>query len=1285
MKAKAVCFFCFRKLWQTCAIILVLLAVIVSILKYTLPYANEYKGNIESYLHEKFEISLSIGEISASWQGSGPALVLENLSFKDNETAPISLTIAKTSLELNLWESLKALQLRSNYFVINGFHTSVNITNLFKTGDNDEVSFEQKELIEELFLGKTGHFAIENSSINFVLEDGKERKLLLKNIVWQNEDEQHLGSGSLALPGISVGDFDARIALTGDTLEQVAGDIYVQANKVDVSNWLAQYINTQKQQLHSDINLQAWLKLDKGFVSDIKMQWLPSFVRWQREEQSQQVSLSEGGFHLYPDQNSWHLKSTGLTFNSNDKAWPSLEFEAQLGAKNEVWLHQVDFELLSNLAGLSNFNALEPFLERQPSGQIDQAYLNFSNAQQWQLWFEADNIGWQELRSVPAAQGLRVNGLLNQSSGRINLFGENGTLVTGESFSNDINYNQLNVELDLAKRDDGWHISSDNIWFDNDEVTLAAELQISLTDDPRLDLYAEAFAPDAKIAGHYFPLKAMSPELVSYLNGAIKGGEVSKAQVLFAGPLSGFPFTGGSGQFGVLAQIDNATYEFDPDWPLVTNADVQLHFDNERMDIYSQQGKLVNLDIGNSVQVSIADLMHADELIVQIDKKAQMEKLHDFFAATPIAKPLAEIFKVVQGKGEADASIELLVGSKFKGGASVSGKVNLNDLPVFIATPGIELKNLTGELNFKNDNITLKNATAKWLGMPLNINYSSKSDAKNYQANIDINAKIDADTLIDSGQGILKNYLSGQSDVDIGLVLNFEEQDFNYRAQVTSELLGLTSNLPAPYNKNSEQVWALDAVVQGDKISNLITANANQQFYFNAILENGKSQFSNVHFVLGKQDLGLNQKDLSVNINLEQSELVPWFDLIDQIIKAGKANPDKVSKGIMPPLNEVVASIGMLDASNIIFNDFEMRLAPSKDDLYLKLNAKELRAGVFIPTSQPSQPIRINADYLRLNFAKKAEQALEITDVLPEEDLSWLTKIPAIEFECSDCKIDRYQLDKVSASLLGDGERLSISQLVVDKGNHVLRTKGQWKNGLTTLSGELKSNDIGALFGEFDITSAIKDSKADLNYDLTWQAAPYNFDVKTLSGEVDWDLGEGHLTEVSDGGARVFSLLSLDSLVRKLKLDFRDVFSKGFFYNSMQGSMQLENGIAYTKDTKMDGVPADLTIKGYANLNTLDIDYDLAVAPQLTSSIPVIVAWMVNPVTGLAALAIDKVIHSARVISEINFKVTGKMNDPIVQELDRKSREVTLPQAAQNQPQASVDLKLKDAQVTVTQ
>ena len=169
-----------------------------------------------------------------------------------------------------------------------------------------------------------------------------------------------------------------------------------------------------------------------------------------------------------------------------------------------------------------------------------------------------------------------------------------------------------------------------------------------------------------------------------------------------------------------------------------------------------------------------------------------------------------------------------------------------------------------------------------------------------------------------------------------------------------------------------------------------------------------------------------------------------------------------------------------------------------------------------------------------------------------------------------------------------------------------------------------------------------------------------------MSGDLKWRLGDGYITDISDGGARVFSLLSLDSLVRKLKLDFRDVFAKGFFYNSMKGTMQIDKGVAYTKDAELNGVPADLTIKGYADLNTRKIDYTMWIAPEVTSSIPVIVAWMVNPVTGLAALAIDKVLHSARVISEIEYTITGTFDEPVVTEKGKKSREIEIPQPKQD-------------------
>ncbi|TGE83133.1 TIGR02099 family protein [Pseudoalteromonas sp. KS88] len=1287
MKAKTVCFYCIRKLWQVFAVTLVLLAVIVSVLKYTLPYANDYKGDLEGYLYEKFAVNLSIGAISASWQGKGPAIVMEEISFEDNTTSPIALTIAKASLELNLWESIKTQQLKSNYFVINGFHANVNLPSLLDSGEG-EVAFEQKELIEGLFLGDTGHFAVENSSLNFLMGDGKERRLILENIVWQNKPKQHSGSGTLALPGISVGTFDARIALTGKTLEAMAGDIYVQASQVDISKWVAQYSNKDKHELKSNLNLESWMSIEKGLITDVKVKWLPSFINWQQgnEAKPHQLSISEGGFHLFPWQQGWRLKSTGLAVNSLQHSWPNVKFEAQLGKQKHFWLQEFDLDLATKLAQLSNFSVLDPLITRQPSGVIDKAYASFNSSADWQLWFAAENIGWLANQGIPGANELRIEGNLNQSRGRVSLFGENNVLLTQDTFSQPIKYSQLNVEIDALHTPQGWQISSDNIWLDNKELTLAAEMKVSVGEQPRLDLYAEVYAPDASIAGHYFPLPVMSENLVSYLNGAIKQGELTQAQVLFSGPLSGFPFTDNSGQFEVMAQVDNATYQFAPDWPEVTQASAQLHFENERMDIYTQQGQLINLAVDDGVHVSIADLMNADTLSVKIKKRADAQSLLPFFSATPLKQPLANVFSVIQGQGSANADIELTVDLN-ELNVNAKGVVSLKGMPIYLSQPGLQLSGVNGRLYFNDDHVALKSATANWLGMPIKFDFDGKNIGETYRGEINIVAQVNTDTLIAEAQGLFQDYLKGESDLAIDVTLNFLPSGFNYLAEVNSQLIGLKSELPAPYTKNADQPWELKAQVQGDDISNLITANINDQIYFNAILANASAKMTNAHLILGSQDLGLNREDFTVSINLEETPLLSWVTLIDQIITVSQVETQ--SEGVLPPLKEVVGQINRLTVADIVFNDFEMRLKPKSNELNLRLNAKELRSQISIPINQTSRPIQVTSDYLRLNFLSKPdEEPVEQENAASVEDLAWLNNIPAIEFNCLDCKVDSYQLDNVSASLFGDGTQLLIPELVVDKGEHILRAKGQWKNGQTRLNGNMQSDDIGELFDEFDITTTVKDSDADITFDLAWQGAPYQFDIPTLSGDLAWNLEDGHLAEISDGGARVFSLLSLDSLVRKLKLDFRDVFSKGFFYNSFQGSMQLDKGVAYTQDTKMDGVPADLTIKGHTNLNTMEINYDLAVAPQVTSSIPVIVAWMVNPVTGLAALAIDKVIHSARVISEINFKVTGSMSDPVVQEVDRKSREVELPQAAQNQPEDGSqvrELKLKDAAVTATQ
>ena len=70
---------------------------------------------------------------------------------------------------------------------------------------------------------------------------------------------------------------------------------------------------------------------------------------------------------------------------------------------------------------------------------------------------------------------------------------------------------------------------------------------------------------------------------------------------------------------------------------------------------------------------------------------------------------------------------------------------------------------------------------------------------------------------------------------------------------------------------------------------------------------------------------------------------------------------------------------------------------------------------------------------------------------------------------------------------------------------------------------------------------------------------------------------------------------------------------------------------------------------------------------------------MVNPATALAALALDQMLTSAKVISNIKFSLTGPLDDPQLTELGRDSKEVSLPARTLPEletPNQSINLQL---------
>ncbi|CCQ10397.1 FIG005080: Possible exported protein [Pseudoalteromonas luteoviolacea B = ATCC 29581] len=1261
MQLKTVTFYLVRKAWQLFAATLVLLAVLISALKYTLPYANDYKQNIEQLLFEQYGVDIAIGSISASWQGSGPALVLEKLSFTDNQTSPIALDIDNTSLQLNLFETLKTWQLSSNYFVISGLSANIDSSRFNATS---ETEFEQKALLEGLFLGETGHFEVKDSRLDIKLPDGKTRSLLVDSLLWQNQDSEHRGFGSIAIPGISQGEFTANLALAGDAFDEVTGRIHFSAKGVDIANWLEPWLDKNKTSVSTDFNASSWLTIAKGKLTSAVVKWHPSFIRWQENRIKQELSLvSAEALVTFDEQQNWEVEASPWRFSHGGREYDSIKWQAhQTNGYNEIWLQSLDLSLVHELVDFSNEEAIQAVVNLQPSGIISHAKVAWGQKKPWSAFASIEQLGWQNINGVPGAQHLSATVYAKPQAARVEIKGENDHLLTGALFSKAMSYDQLHATLEFHERDEGWQLISRDLWFANHELTVAGELGVDLHDANHFALYAEVRGGSGENAANYFPITVMNANLIAYLKGAIKAGKHQQSQVLLSGQLSDFPFSNTSGQFEVRSELDAVEFAFAPKWPAVKEAKVHLDFTDEAMTITATDGQLLNQTIQQPVVVRIEDLKNADELYVDINTETDSSTLPAFFAQTPLAKHLDPVFGVVKPKGKVNGDVLLTV-DLVDGGVTATGNVDFEGNQIELTQPGMRLDSMSGQLSFVNEKLDMSGLTGLWRTMPIEVALAANSDEKEYRVKINAMLVANAQELELISGGLTKGFVQGQSNIDTTVELVFGQSGFSYTANSGSALEGIELQLPAPFTKQKEQPQQLSVQVKGDNISNLITANLGEQLYFNGILDNSNGKLSNASLIVGNKNRGLVGEQFNVMVTQTDLQLEPWFPFLNRLIDLSSKS---AQSSILPPFSQLTAQIERLDVGVLPFSEVQLSLQPDPDGQLAIVTAKELRAKVTLPRTGSSRPISAVIDYLRLT-PKESDETEEVNSDNGER-IQWLTSVPAIDVKCADCKIKQYQLDKLTMSLFGDGRQLVVPELVVDKGEHVLRGNATWTQGRADFQGKLESQDIGSLFDELELTSTVKDSNAEVEFALNWLGAPYDVDLATLDGDVKWSLGEGHLAEISDGGARVFSLLSLDSLVRKLKLDFRDVFSKGFFYNQFSGTMQLKSGIAYTQDTKLDGVPADLAIQGHANLISKEIDYDLAVAPQVTSSLPVIVAWMVNPVSGLAALAIDKVIHSARVISEIKFKVTGTMDEPHVVEINRTSREVELPQAALSKP-----------------
>ena len=117
----------------------------------------------------------------------------------------------------------------------------------------------------------------------------------------------------------------------------------------------------------------------------------------------------------------------------------------------------------------------------------------------------------------------------------------------------------------------------------------------------------------------------------------------------------------------------------------------------------------------------------------------------------------------------------------------------------------------------------------------------------------------------------------------------------------------------------------------------------------------------------------------------------------------------------------------------------------------------------------------------------------------------------------------------------------------------------------------------GQLLSKLGITKDLTETNADVDFNGMWNAAPYQFSLADLRGKMDVNFKSGRILGIEPGFGRVLGILAMAQWIKRVQLDFSDVFEEGLTFNSIKGHFDLLNGNATTHDLVVDAIPAKIT------------------------------------------------------------------------------------------------------------
>ncbi len=417
----------------------------------------------------------------------------------------------------------------------------------------------------------------------------------------------------------------------------------------------------------------------------------------------------------------------------------------------------------------------------------------------------------------------------------------------------------------------------------------------------------------------------------------------------------------------------------------------------------------------------------------------------------------------------------------------------------------------------------------------------------------------------------------------------------------------------------------------------VLTGPLQLSFQLSIPLESGKEKLK----LLGEANI-VHAKARIPTHNIQLDDLKGPFSFTQDGISAPKLTAVLWGK----PIELAIRSVPTTQLT-IHYNGLQTDLQPEKNAWLFRINNKNIKGTVLIPND--------NRRALQANF----DTIYFDSSISSHNTNTWnLKQIPKIELNAKEVRYQTINFGAVHLRLSPILGGVLVRELQAGNANYHLMASGAWHTQdtqSTELMGQLDSPNLSNFLRSLGLPASLIAEQTHIRFNLNWPGAPYNASLGQLRGNFSFNATKGQIVDIGSSAeaklsfGRLLTFLSVQSLTRRLQLDFSDLQAKGFDFTSLQGNFSLRNGNAITRDTNIEGAVAAIAISG--RIGIVDKDYDLfiKVVPHFTSSLPVIVGLAGGPVAGIVAWAANAILGSTvQKIAETSYHITGTWSKPEV-------------------------------------